>query len=517
MRRSKRATSGGSSNAPPAAANTFEARLRASWHQLFAAGESDAREAGTVLVACSGGSDSAAALLLSRRMLPDRMLVACYVNHGLRPAAAVRRDIAAVKAQAAAAGARVHIEPITCDRRSGASPEEEARTRRYEALERVAHSFRASYVITGHHCDDAAETVLLALMRGSGLDGLTAMRPKRPLSSSVIHVRPFLDCSKEELGRVTRASRVPASRDETNDDMRFRRNAVRRALAQLKRTSPLSVRAIARSAALLTGERTLLDSLTARAWKRCRLDNAGPDSQPLSARRLSELARPLLRRVIRHTVKQITGSLRDFSMQHCDAIADAVARGRGGVYHAGNATVHLSAGALWVRSAESPNETTPLDIDVERLERSDADAQEFATPLGTLELFQHSIGDGTPRRTEADGVQFLDGAALGNSRLQLRTPRRGDTCVPSGRHRPVSLARFLSKAGVPRLLRSQALLLCADGRIAAVLGVRVMEPFAARDGEPKMELRWHPAPRGPILNQAMARPKTRLNRSEYVR
>jgi tRNA(Ile)-lysidine synthase len=452
--------------------------LRAAWRKLFSGGKKIAGCEDAFLVACSGGSDSAAALLLSRRLLPHAALVACYVDHGLRPAAAVRRDIAAVNAQAAAARARVHLEKVVCDKRSGASPEEEARTRRYEALEGAARSYEAAYVITGHHGDDVAETVLLALMRGSGLDGLASMRHKRPLSASVMLLRPFLGCSKEELSGVAKACRVPTSHDETNDDTRFRRNAVRRALAQLKRTSPHIVRAIARSAALLTDEKALLDGLTARAWESCRSARPAPaDSHILSTRRLTELPKPLMRRVIRHAVKQSSGTLRNFSLQHCDTIADAIAGGRGGTYHAGAAVVHLSAGVLQVQS--------------------------LAAPTG-------------PQRVAMGKSLFLDAAAIRDSRLVVRTPRRGDTCVPSGRHRPISLARFLSKAGVPRMQRSQALLLCADTRIAAVIGVRVMEPFAARDGRPKVEVRWQPALSGPILKQGMPRPKTSPNRSPYV-
>ena len=77
--------------------------------------------------------------------------------------------------------------------------------------------------------------------------------------------------------------------------------------------------------------------------------------------------------------------------------------------------------------------------------------------------------------------------------LELRIARAGDRCIPSGRTRAVSLARFLSKSGVPKPLRGTVPVLCAGGRIAAVLGVRVMEPYKPKGKGPQLEVGWHRA------------------------
>jgi tRNA(Ile)-lysidine synthetase-like protein len=78
--------------------------------------------------------------------------------------------------------------------------------------------------------------------------------------------------------------------------------------------------------------------------------------------------------------------------------------------------------------------------------------------------------------------------------LTVRLSAPGDTCVPSGRRHPVSLARFLAKEGVPRDLRASVPLLCVDGQIAAALGIRVMEPFAPIPGEEAVDITWQPGP-----------------------
>ena len=76
--------------------------------------------------------------------------------------------------------------------------------------------------------------------------------------------------------------------------------------------------------------------------------------------------------------------------------------------------------------------------------------------------------------------------------LTVRLSAPGDTCIPSGRKHPVSLARFLAKAGVPRDLRASVPLLCIDGRIAAAFGIRVMEPFAPIPGDETVDITWRP-------------------------
>jgi hypothetical protein len=206
----------------------------------------------------------------------------------------------------------------------------------------------------------------------------------------------------------------------------------------------------------------------------------------LSVAALRRMPVALLRRVIRRAVAHSGYGLRDFTYEHCGAIANAIKQRRGGRYHAGGATVVLSAGTLAVRAQARPSVSSfaPVTIDLKRL------PVVVSTPGGRASF---RIGRSTPR-VPAPGVQHLDVAALRTAgSLQIRLPRSGDTCVPTGRTKPVSLARFLAKAGVMRTERSGAALLCAGGRIAAVLGVRVMEPFKPKKLRAMLEVTWNPA------------------------
>lgn len=441
----------------------------------------------TVVVACSGGADSAAALALLRQTAPRLRIIACYVNHKLRPVAAIRRDVAAVRHQARYAHAEVCVRTLPA-KLQGGSVEELARNARYALLAQVARDHGAAFVVTGHHADDVAETVILALMRGSGLDGAAAMPAKRPLAPSVTLARPLLFADRDQLRTFVSPLGLPVSEDETNDDVRLRRNAVRVLLAGLERVLPGARRNIMRSGKLLRGDKALIAGYVIEAWRRCKQEG---NRSGLSMRALRELPINLLRHVIRYAVKQRCGNVRNFSLRQCSAIVDALKAGRGGEYQAGAARVHISAGSFQIAASRS-HAVSAFHGDMPAVTLSLDERAPIETPYGTL-TFQRAPAGGRHKPMSADARSvLLDRALLKRGALHVRLPRPGDKCIPSGRRSLTSLARFLAKAGVPKTLRATVPLLCAENRIAAALGVRAMEPFAAKNGAPALQVSWQP-------------------------
>ena len=415
-------------------------------------------DASAIAVACSGGADSAAALIETRRLAPRADITACYVDHDVRPRASIERDIAAVRAQAAAVGARTLAAHLRwAESRAGAS-EAMLRKARYRALATMADRVGASVVVTGHHAGDAAEWVLIAMLRGSGVDGLAVMPEVRPLADGVVLVRPLLHKTKSDLADVVRRRGLPASYDETNAHSHYARTLVREFLAAWTARGAAPEKTLARSARLLADDRAALDALARAELERARSKRA---SGSLEARALRALSPAIARRVIRMMVRDTIGPAVDFSLAHCDAIVRAIRERRGGRFHAGNATVVLSAGLLRVRSCSADLYGRPAD-----------DKHRHYDTGHTVRIRAASI------------------PASPNLTVRLSAP--GDTCIPSGRKHPVSLARFLAKAGVPRDLRASVPLLCVDGRIAAAIGVRVMEPFAPIPGDETVDITWQP-------------------------
>jgi len=437
--------------------------------------------AGTFVVAASGGADSGAALLLLRAVAPNAVIYACYVNHSMRPQVRVEGDIAAVRAQARAARARVLVRRVQPLKDAKGSPEERARRARYRALTAAARAVGAAHVITGHQRDDLVETSLLALARGSGIDGVAAMRPLRLLADGIVLSRPLLWATKEQCAEFVGNTELPIAHDETNDDLTIPRNAIRTLVGSLERCVPGASRAIVRSAALLADDKTLLDGLSLSAWRTAWRG----DASRLSVATLRHMPLPLLRRVVRHAVGRSGNGLRDFTYEHCNAIAEAIKQRRGGRYYAGAASVVLSGGSLVVHGsdARSASAFEPVNVNL------DAKLVDVVTPAGCASL---RIVRSAPHR-RAKNLQHLDLAALrADGPLVVRLPRSGDRCVPTGRTRAVSLARFLAKAGLSRSDRTAAAVLCAGGRIAAVLGVRVMEPFKPKKQSPVLAVAWSP-------------------------
>ncbi|MBV8370781.1 MAG: tRNA lysidine(34) synthetase TilS [Candidatus Eremiobacteraeota bacterium] len=201
-------------------------------------------------VACSGGPDSVAlAALLDRLAREDEYdLVLAHVNHGVRRSA--EQDEAVVLSVGARLGRRVLVA-----RPQLASDDEAAlREARYAALAQLAQGASATAVATAHTAEDQTETVLLALFRGTGLTGLAGIAPRRPLCEGVELVRPLLRVAHAELATELRRSGLPYALDPSNAQTRYRRNALRAPLEQLRAEFPHLDRAVARCAEIVRGE-----------------------------------------------------------------------------------------------------------------------------------------------------------------------------------------------------------------------------------------------------------------------
>ena len=174
-----------------------------------------------ILLAVSGGPDSLAMLVLAHAVLPNRIAVAT-VNHGLRPEGRAEAEYVA----GLCAGRSLPHSILSPDRPITGNIQSSARTARYELLQRAADQSGCAFIATAHHADDQLETLLMRLARGSGIDGLSGIRPR---NGNII--RPLLEFSKLELEKICRLEGIDAVCDPSNDDVEFDRVAVRQWLA----------------------------------------------------------------------------------------------------------------------------------------------------------------------------------------------------------------------------------------------------------------------------------------------
>lgn len=208
------------------------------------------RKGERAVIACSGGPDSVAIAgvlhaLAHRQQLE---LSLAHVNHGLR-GSAMQDECVVMRI---AATFRLPLDVVHIAGAKGG--EAQLREARYDALLEVARRRNATAVATAHHAEDQSETVLLALFRGSGPDGLSGMATRRSLGAGVDLARPFLRVGSDELRGYCHANALPYAVDPTNRDDRLRRNAVRQALDALRPAFPGLDEAVARAAELVGSE-----------------------------------------------------------------------------------------------------------------------------------------------------------------------------------------------------------------------------------------------------------------------
>lgn len=211
-----------------------------------------------VILGCSGGADStalAAAVAFEAPKL-DAEALAMVVDHGLQDGSAQIAQDAAERVRRLGLSAQV-VAVEVADSKDG--PEAAARAARYAALREAAARTQADAILLGHTQDDQAESVLLGLVRGSGLRSIAAMAP-----AGHGLVRPLLRISRQQTRQACAAEGLVFWDDPHNDDPRFSRVRVRRALAHLEGDlGPGLIKGLARTADLARQDADHLDAETA--------------------------------------------------------------------------------------------------------------------------------------------------------------------------------------------------------------------------------------------------------------
>ena len=245
-----------------------------------------------VAVAFSGGADSTALLLAARERWPGGV-VAFHVHHGLQAAADAFESH--VRAQCLEWGVPCHVAHIQAKHAPGDSPEAAAREGRYRALAEMAQFLGVSHVLLGHHADDQVETLMLALSRGAGLPGLSAM-PTNIERHGVKWARPILSVDPQNLRDWLAEQGVVVVQDSTNDDTAFTRNRIRKGLLQAwRRDFPAYASTVARSAEHAAQAQGLLDELAQMDLLRLGVPPSISGLQALSIARQSNAVRYWLR------------------------------------------------------------------------------------------------------------------------------------------------------------------------------------------------------------------------------
>jgi tRNA(Ile)-lysidine synthase len=440
-----------------------------------------------VLVALSGGRDSVAllhALVGLTAHAPDRV-VAAHVHHGL--------SIYADEWTAFCAGlcdalrVRLVTQRVQVERGPRISVEAAARDARYRALAAMARANDAALVLLAHHADDQAETLLLQLVRGAGPRGLAGMAPLQARDGANF-ARPWLDVPRSGIDAYVVQHGLRHVADDSNADVRWRRNALRqRVVPGLRECAPGYPATLVRAAAHQADAARLLDELAAldagaldagtvhaATLDAATLDAATLDPHvnrratvTLSRERLAALPAHRARNVLRWFLHAQglrppgTARLRAMLEQLTGAAPDARVR----LVHDGR-EIGLARGRILVHASPPP-----------AFDRAWRGEDELILPHGTLQLV-------------ADAQGGLDRARLFAQPVEVRS-RRGGERFCAGAGRPArALKHLLQEANIPVWERNALPLVFAGDALAAVPGIGIDPAFLAAPGRAGWRLHW---------------------------
>lgn len=247
-----------------------------------------------VIVAVSGGPDSMALLHVLKTLAPEMAfeLLAAHVNHGLRPEANAEAHFVADQCQEWKIPCHTEVVNVRAlAREEKTSLEDAGRRARYRFFYALLAEQGASSIATAHHRDDVAETVLLHLLRGSGMQGLRGILPRNGQL-----IRPLLLAGKEQLLDYLNGNQVQYCLDQSNDNPDFARNRIRHQLIPLLKQdyNPRIVENLNRLADIVRAENEFLENEMEQYWSRVIKESASHtiefdhqlfSSLPLAARR----------------------------------------------------------------------------------------------------------------------------------------------------------------------------------------------------------------------------------------
>lgn len=421
------------------------------------------------VAAFSGGPDSTA-LLLGLARLASRhgiRVVAAHLDHAMDPGSGERARQAARLAAALSVPFVTARRDVPALRRAGESPEAAARRLRYGFLEEVRRQTGSRFIATAHHRDDQAETVLLRLLFGSGVSGLSGVRP---VHGAV--VRPLLSLPRADLARAVRAAGLFPVDDPTNRDLAAPRNRLRHGiLPRLAAEDPALPARLARLAgkagrAMEAVERRLGAVLSPREV---------PGGIAVGRRELEIIPEPLLPFALAALHRKAGAPYPAGAAARAELLRQ-IAHGGAGC-DCGGGWRWVAAGDLFVLVRREERERVPHFTYTLKVP-GDLEIPELSVRVGLRRVpVEPWMFSGSPRRAGLS-LPLAEG-----DRVTVRNRRPGDRLHPLGASGSRRLKEVLVDRRIPRHQRERLPLLCVGERIAWVPGVTIEERFRLRAGE----------------------------------
>lgn len=428
---------------------------------------------GDILIGLSGGPDSVCLAVILDKLKEDfnLSLSALYIDHGLRPEETGKEadfcrnfcDERGISFIGESIDVKAHAE------KEGMNPQEAARELRYHKLDEVSIRINAEYIAVGHNADDQAETVLMRLLKGAGMKGLTGIPPVRDRI-----IRPLIETERSLIEEYLKDNSVSYMVDSSNLKEKYFRNWLRLSLmSEIKKKSPSAVREISRTAEILRDENEYLEIIVTRTLMRL-FSRKNDGTIELFFTPLEIMEKPLLRRVLRRAVDAAKG-LRGISFANIEDIIDLIRNGKAGD------SLNLPRKIRVIRDYSLLKITTLKHVKIAEYKLDppcDVSIRETGAVIKVLDEEKGSDPDG---RKEV----ILD-AGIMQFPLTVRPRAAGDHFYPAGFGKKKKLQDFFVDEKVPRDLRDSVPVVLSGDDIVWIAGYRADERFMATEKTEKV-------------------------------
>lgn len=438
------------------------------------------RKEDRILVGVSGGADSVVLLAILNRLRPvyGITLAAAHFNHRTR-ATESDRDELFVRDLCESLGILLLTDSLKKSKGAqGMSVEDFLRRQRYAFFEKARRKAGANRVALGHNRDDQAETVLMNLIRGTGLSGLSGIPPVR---DDGVYIRPLIDCSRLEITGYLKKEGLSCVEDSSNADERFRRNRIRHSLMpELERGFNPAIRdTICRLADVLRQENDYITEEVCRQRPRWR---NGPDNENAYTVPIGDLRglHPALRRrVVLEIARDVCAPDCAIGFEHVQAVLD-LAGGKnpgGSLDLPGGLLIKRNYGRLEFRRTDRTGETRRfrsgpsragvefcLEVPVPGIVR--IASLDLRIRFRQLRRVPANVADERRAYMDCDRVAFP---------LVIRNVMPGDRIQPLGMKGTRKLKSIFIDDKIPRELRERLPVLADEISVLWVPGVRLSE------------------------------------------
>lgn len=431
-----------------------------------------------VIIGLSGGPDSVCLfhVLHSISRKYDLELYAVHVNHLLRGSES-EQDELYVRNLCKNFGIRLFVKRLSIEELAaerGLSLEEAGREARYEQFRLVAKEIGATKIAVGHNKNDQAETLLMRIIRGTGLEGLKGMEYKR---GSII--RPLLDIERREIEVYCESNKLNPRTDSSNLENIYTRNKIRLDLIpQINKMFETDItETLFRMSKLLREDNEYIEQNAVIIYNQCIAGRKDREIH-LDIPKIQECHKAIAKKIIRMAIKDVKGDTKGIESNHVDKVLELVYKAKTGLqYHLpSQVRIRITYGLLEIscgkNEAAFPEYEETIRIPgVTTVEQMNLQVQAEVLDIGKIESIAVN---------EKALEQVFDFDMLSKG-INIRNRRNGDVFRPYKSNGTKKLKEYFIDSKIPRDLRDKIPLIAKDKEIVWIIGSKISDKFTVTE------------------------------------